>query len=314
MSVNNSTIGPCGTPIDLLRQCKDDLRSKKLLAEGKAKASDKTVAGKISSRHTNTCFVLKANETVSFYRNIDFYFAIEASVTTETVQKNVDEFVKKSDALEKAIADAAKAIKAIKDKANEVKSMACELDSQMKDDCNKAQLKILRDGFTNNCKSNFDDYDLPEQTFDGVIAYLIEKSNKAKELADKAFGSVVDISGIQTFSNVDSLKELSKTLAEKGKEFKGDIDKNVKDNTAELAKAQEELAKIIKELSVTVLEGHKASTEFEGTAFTLDFVCSPDSCDDGRIQEICCKVQATLCDAAGCAEEKPALRNFKNER
>ena len=98
---------------------------------------------------------------------------------------------------------------------------------------------------------------------------------------------------------------MSKVLAEKGKDLKTDVDKNVKDSASELTKTQDELAKIVKEVSVAVMDSHKATTAFEGCAFTLDFVCDPKKPANCDISYLCSKVRQTFCGDGPTAPDKP---------
>ena len=92
---------------------------------------------------------------------------------------------------------------------------------------------------------------------------------------------------------------MSKMIADAVKAFKTDVDANVKDRSAEESKDREELAKAVKELTVKKLEQNKATTCFEGIAFTIDFLCGDDPCNiEGNIPDICDDVMACFCEGS----------------
>ena len=298
---------PCEESKDILLPCKKELCSEKTIQKGVAKAAMTTKETYIANRNNKVCYVLKADETTRLYRNIDYYVAIDANTRSETIEKSIDDLVKKSADLDKAIGEAVKSIKMIKDKSVELKAKACDLDTQRKDSCNTQQLNILNNHFlsTNNkcVVVSPGDVTTPFQDFNAIVEYLLTKTGIVYSGADEAFKSAVSIAGIQTFSNFKSLKELSKQLTLCIKEFKKNIDDNIKSNAEDLKKAQDDLAKSVQEVSLRTLDEHKESVKYEGIAFTVDFICNP-VCDNlGDIDELCCKVMKTFCgDDVPCGD------------
>jgi gas vesicle protein len=293
----------CEQEKDILLPCKKDLKSQKIAWRGAAYAARTTKETYIASRDNKVCCVIKADETTRLYRNLDFYVAIDATCKAETIEKNIEDMIKKNSDLEKAIAEVVKCVKVIKDKTVELKAKACDLDTQRNDSCNNLQLNILNTHFSEKCKVKIPGGTTEFGNFTAIVDHIIEKTGVTCKAADKAFSSAVSIAGIQTFSNIKSLKDLSKQLTLTIKDFKKDIDTNVKSSADELKNAQDELAKAVKEVSLKTLDEHKVSVNYEGIAFTMDFLCNPD-CQDGNIVDLCCKVMNTFCDDI-CGDEKP---------
>lgn len=291
---------------DILHDYKKHLQNNKTEKNGIAEAAKETTKGYLQDRNGKVCFVLKAEEAVRFYRNIDLYVGIQSTCVAEAAQKNVDEQIKKSDDLAKALQEVSKSLKTLKDKAAELKAKACELDTQLKDDCNREQLRILNCNFEQTCgypKSG------TTEAFTALAEQLIDISKAVCSQASKTFNDSAQIAGIQTFSNVKSLKDMSKMIGDAVKSFKTDVDTNVKDRSADETKDREELAKAVKELTVKKLEQNKATTCFEGIAFTVDFLCSEDNClIDDTIPGICAEVMSCFCetpDGGGGSRSKP---------
>ena len=308
---------PCGQNKDIMLPCKKELKSEKILLQGAAEAAKKVKETFEANRNNKVCYMLKADETARLYRNIDIYVAIDANTRAETIEKNIDDLVKKSSDLEKAISEAVKCIKTIKHKAAELKAKACDLDTQTKDSCNQQQLTILDAHFSEKCKVSAPGGTGDFFDFKAIVAHVLTKTGEIYKNADTAFNSAVSIAGIQTFSNVKSLKEMSKQMTLCIKDFKKDVDTNVKTGDDELKKAQEELAKSVKEVSLKTMEEHKESVKYEGVAFTLDFVCDPgcEDCGDKDITEICCKVMNTFCgegEECGCGQKDKKQYSYQN--
>lgn len=297
---NNQNNGndPCGGNRDVLCQYKTALINEVKELFGKADASETLKETKEAVRDSKVCCVLKADETSRFYRNIDFYVAIDANSKAEQIAKNVDEIVKRSENLTKAIGEMVKLIKNLKTKSRELKDKACELDTQIKDSCNQQQLNILNSQFSSDkakCSVKRPGTEKGFMNFTEIASYIESGTKVVWKNADDAFKNAVSISGIQTFSNLKSLKELSKTMATCANEFKKNIDENVKNSTEDLKKAQEELAASVKEVSLKTVEGHKETTLYEGAAFALEFVCDPECCSNESISKLCAEVTRNSC-------------------
>ena len=299
---------PCGKDRDILCQTKTALIDEVKMLDGIAEAAVTNRESQEVVRNSQVCCVLKAQETHTFYRHIDYYVAIDASSKTEHIEKNIGDLIKKSDDLSKAINEAVKCINGIKAKTVELKAKACDLDTQMKDSCNSQQLNILNNHFSSKCEVVKPNNISPQDcygNFSEIASDIIGKTDETWSAADSAFNNAVSIAGIQTFSNVESLKELSKTVAASVKEFKKNVDENIKSSEGEVKKAQEELSKAVKEVTTKTMEEHKDTTKYEGTAFALEFVCQPDCDKEDDIATICEKVMITLCGDPNAPQTPP---------
>jgi hypothetical protein len=310
--VKNGAASGCEQTKDILLECKKAMQDEKKQKQGSAEAALETRVGQLETRDSKVCILLKSEEASRFYRNLDLYAAIDATCTVEAVQKNVDDQIKKSDDLSKALAEASKCIKIIKDKAAELKAKACDFDTQLNDDCNKEQLRILNCNFFERCsyKEGF----TKDDAFEKMAIEVIEKAKAVSIQAAKTFHASAEISGIQTFSNVKSLKDMSKSLVDTIKAFKTDVDTNVKDRAGEVTKAQEDLAKAVKDLATKTLERNKATTIYEGVAFTLEFVCDDDRCKGvpslEDIPNLCNAFTNCFCSPEGEKTSNPGKSNY----
>jgi len=307
---------PCEQNKDILLPLKKDIIYEKTTQKGLAEAAKKIKQTHTANRDSRVCNVIKADETSRLYRAIDYYVAIDANTRAETIEKNIDDLVKKSGDLEKAIGEVTKSIMLIKDKVKELKAKACDLDTQVQDSCNSQQLAILNPHFAAKCRvsdPNGKESQYPD--FSSIIQSVSKKTGFVFENVDKASNTAVSIAGIQSFSHIKSLKEISKLLTLSIKDFKKDIDSNIKSGDDELKKAHDELAKSVKEVTLKSLDEHKESVKYEGVAFTLDFFCNPNCEGEKDIKEICCEVMKTFCEkkeSDACGEYEKYDYRLKN--
>lgn len=284
---------PCDKNKSLLLDCKRELNSRKILKEGEAKAAYTKKKEKISDRNHKVCCLLKAKESHDFYCNIDIYVAIDAGNKAESISTKIGELTGKSKELKKALVDVSKCLKGIKSKAAELVNKVCEIDTQFKDSCNLEQKNILEEHFKNekcfDSEGVCDGYDL--SCFENIVCCMKDKTQEIWTKADGAFDSSVNIAGIQTFSDVASLKDSTSTIIQCLTDFKNDIDKNVGTTDTGVKEAKKEISACVKEVATNTMVEHTCTSMFESTAATLDFACKPcDPKPETTIDEICCKI------------------------
>lgn len=296
--MSTTTHNPCDKNTSLLLDCKRELAARKTLKTGAAVSAYVLKKEKIDNRNHKICCLLKAEESHALYRNIDIYLGIDAGCKADEINKKVTDLTAKSKDLGKAMMEVTKCLKTIKEKAAELKNKVCNIDTAIKDSCNKAQLQILNTHFTEeHCfdpEGLFDGADL--NTFEEIVICMVTQTQKIWTKADAAFNSSVSIAGIQTFSDVAALKDRSKLVIKCLGDFKKDLDKNLGSTEMSLKEAKKEISTCVKETAVNTMNEHLATATFEGTAATLDFACNPcDPAPTMTIEEICEKVMNNAC-------------------
>ena len=261
---------------DILQKCKKDLCVEKVAAGSERAASETKVNSGKGDEQYKICCVVKADETNTFYRNFKFCIGTSTSKDAEQIQGKVKELIDKDKALKKKFKDLVKLIKETKTKMEGVLEVACRLDRCKEEEqrCNLDLYKALEDGIPN----------------------LWDRLEHIKDHAETCYGKItlafdaaIDIAGILTFSDVDSLEDLGKKLNELLVELNKDCEENLKSSAAEEAKANDELNKVLQELSISRFEHCVATAKESGLCDVFDFICDPecDEKDPGRIREIC---------------------------
>jgi hypothetical protein len=274
---------------DALEACKKDLCTKRAAAQSEKNAADTQRKQAESVLENKKQCLLKAKCTLETYQGMDYSVGLKSATNSESIKKNSEEYLAKDGELATSLKGVAQTLKLVKEKIADLKAAACMLDTCVKDSCNAQQIKIIEKTIP----------DFKQEVADKLISV----TNATNGLADTAFIHAVEITGIQTFSNVDSLVELSKNLQAKVKEFKSDLDGNVKERTDEVKKSHEEYAAAVVEFSKKTSDKRKKSVYLEGLAFSLDFICLPTD-PDSEIDIICEKVKDTFRPGRKCRDHE----------
>ena len=128
--------------------------------------------------------------------------------------------------------------------------------------------------------------------------------------------------GIQTFVDIDSLKQLGDDLKKYLDEYKSDINTNIDKAASEWEKARTELVLVKEELVAGKDEKCDADNCKDGLKETLEFLCDPKGCDlEGpSVDEICRKVKDNFgdigeeCDDDDEDHKKPPRKGPKKEQ
>lgn len=297
--MSTTTKNPCDKNNSLLLDCKRELDTRKTLKGGTAVSSIILKQEKIINRDNKICCFLKAEQSHTLYRNLNIYLGIDANCKADEIKSKVTDLSVSSKELGKKMVEVTKCLKTIKEKAAELKNKVCDIDTAIKDSCNKTQLQILNSHFTQedcfDSKGLFGGIEL--SNMEDIVSCMVDQTKDIWKKADNAFKSSVSIAGIQTFSDVTALKERSMMVIKCLGDFKKDLDSNVSSTETNIKEAQKEMITCIKEVALNTMNEHLATSTFEGTAATLDFACDPcNPASEMTIEDICDKVMNNACE------------------
>ncbi|MDQ6761528.1 MAG: hypothetical protein M3015_02745 [Bacteroidota bacterium] len=267
------------------------------------------------------CMFLHTEENYRRYRNLDICAGTELLQTNDSIKVNVANLNKLNKDLNTALTTLTKQIKDVKNKFADLKSAACKLDDSITDKCNAAQWKALTGKTAENCNDNpkppVDACKNAEVEIDSLICL---PKGLGKDI-DYIFQSSADVTGIQIFSNIDTLEPLQKSLSDKSTAFEKLISDTMKTRKSELDKLQDDLVASVKSITQSAMNRNSMRSDFEGYYDTVDFLCCPpcdclpkvsdnqssennsgnDDCNprlhdcETAICEICTDVQTTFC-------------------
>lgn len=226
-----------------------------------------------SNRQYKICAYVEGQELLNFYNTLDFCEAISAVSASGQVGDKIKKIEAKNGELKKQFDDVVKSIKDLRTKLYEVEMKAYDVGDAFEDPANKDQIMVLRDFLQKPTVEN-----------------LVDMSDKTHDKSNRAFSTAVDVAGILTFANIESLKGFGDALSQKTVDFKKNVDDNVKKAADDLKKAQQELGEASKALMVNKLVGKDYSVEDEGLAATDEFLGNGDNaiCDClPTIEKVC---------------------------
>jgi hypothetical protein len=224
--------------------------------------------------------------------------------------------------LNKVLTDITKQIKDAKSKFADLKSASCKLDDSITDKCNAAQWKALTGKVLENCNEDPKQPIDPCKNTEAEINSLICLPKGLGKDIDYIFQSSADVTGIQMFSNIDTLDPLQKTLSDKSNAFEKLISDTMKTRKGDLDKLQTDLVDSVKSITQSAMDRNSMRSDFEGYYDTTKFLCCPtcncvtitptnqdspgkDNCKDecnprlqvcgNKICGICKDVQVTFC-------------------
>ena len=251
------------------------------------------------------CMFIHTEENYQRYRNLEICVGTELLQTNDSLKTNVASLNKLNTDLNKLLTDITKQIKDAKGKFADLKSAACKLDDSVTDKCNAAQWKAMTGKANENCT---DGSTPPVDPFKNAEKEIYNLTCLPKGLGkdiDYIFQASADVTGIQIFSNIDTLDPLQKTLSDRSNAFEKLISDTMKTRKADLDKLQTDLVDTVKTITKSAMDRNIARSNFEGYYDATHFLCCPP-CD-------CVTVPSTDSNTAGNDGSKeicdPRLQN-----
>ncbi len=246
--------------------------------EGKVEQQQTKFDGEKDVFKEKKCMFLHTEENYRRYRNLEICAGTELLQTNDSIKANVAGLNKWNKDLNKILTDLIKQIKDAKSKFADLKSASCKLDDSITDKCNAAQWKALTGKTSENCKDDpkppIDACKNAETEINNLICY---PKGLGKDI-DYIFQSSADVTGIQIFSNIDTLEPLQKSLSDKSNAFEKLISETMKTRKSELDKLQDDLVVSVKSITQSAMDRNSMRSDFEGYYDAVDFLCCP-SCD-----------------------------------
>jgi hypothetical protein len=228
--------------------------------------------------HDKKCMFLHTEENYQRYRNLEICVGTELLQTNVSIKTNVASLNKLNTDLNKVLTDITKQIKDAKSKFADLKSAACKLDDSIIDKCNAAQWKAITGKTLENCKEDPKPPSDACKNAESEIKNIICLPKGLGKDIDYIFQSSADVTGIQLFSNIDTLDPLQKTLSDKSNAFEKLISETMKTRKSDLDTLQTDLVNSVKSITQSAMDRNSIRSDFEGYYDATRFLCCPD-CD-----------------------------------
>ena len=252
----------------------------------------------------------KSREVWDTYNKLDLCYTVTSHKKGTLLYDDIKRYCDKEIELEKQLKEAVKCIKETKTKLNEVVNEACKIDRCIKEE------RRCKQGLYEHLKG-------PKNEWKEILSEIEKCSIDCFNHACHTFDIGVDVVGIQTFVDIDSLKQLGEDLKKYLEEYKSDIKTNIEKAAGEWEKARTELVQIKEELVVGKDEKCDADNCKDGLKETLEFLCDPKGCDlEGpSVEEICRKVKDNFgkdigeeCDDEDEDHKKPSRKGSNKDQ
>ncbi|AXT61559.1 hypothetical protein D1816_14775 [Aquimarina sp. AD10] len=246
--------------------------SLKVIKNDKKTAASLYVANEIlrrskkAARRYKVCGLDKAQESQGVYEDIMSCVTIGSSKKTEIIQKNVNEYTKKDDEIEKLIKESSKLLNEMRLKIEDAHNAACAMSNCFENKILPKTGKSTKDG---------EKADVHED-----LQKILQKTKELNEKGQNAFDSSVTIAGIQTFTNTHSLNDFMAKLSAAMGTFKSTVEQNITSTSGDVTVCREELNVIEEELAQVVCDKKTEAVKYQGLEDVIDYVCKGKYNDD----------------------------------
>lgn len=220
------------------------------------------------------CCFIETEINYQVYRNLELCVGVELIQASAEIKQTVTNEIKFSDDLAAVLKNIVKAAKEAKQKFNDLRKAACDLDACMRDKCNCTQLLILTGILPEKCdeKANRNvTAACPEAQV--ILEELTEQPEIFLNDMDIIVNAAADVAGIQTFTNVKALETFQTNLSANAKILDDIILEKMKKGEADLKKCQDELVAVIKELTILDYSLYKKRNLVDSEKETIEYLC-----------------------------------------
>lgn len=259
---------------DTIDKCKLELCEEKVAANSYKDAKCTDVESKQEEKKYKICCLTKAQEAHHQYLNIDFCVATSAIEESKLIKDGIKNLVSKNGELEKMLKATTKAIKEVKTKLAEALDAACKFERCIEEEerCNPEILNALAQGIP---------------AFSDRVMNIKENASSCYDKIAKGFDSAVNISGIQTFSNIGSFTPFGDTLCTMMDKYRANLDDNIKFNESQVKEAQTGLTDCIKQMTESKNEKCLAISSLSAAQEIYEYICNP-GCEEDSYDKIKC--------------------------
>jgi len=249
---------------ELIDQCIEQLEDQRKAKQAEKKALETACKLKECVEDYKVCCLEKSQDVWVTYNQLDLCYTSKSTMAVELLNGHINKYCDKEKELEQKLKEAVKCIGETKKKLNEVVNEACKLDRCVKEE------KRCKNGLYDQIKGAKNEW---KSLIKEIEAHSVECFNRACNTFDKG----VDVVGIQTFVDIESLKVLGSDLQKYTLELQSDIESNIQKSYDQWSKDRAELVTIQKELVQEQFAKCDADNCKDAIRETLEFLCDPNA-------------------------------------
>lgn len=236
----------------------------KKLEEGNLEVSRTKQNSLESDRRYAVCSLAKSEETFKYYRNMNNFELVDMVDSANTIKGKIDADVKADAELGKKIAETSKVLNDLHVKLHEANNAACSMRN-----CLQSLL-----GFNDNC--------IPVE-----LTCVLDSAKGLSDDGKSAANAMVNIAGIHTFSNIETLQPFATGLIEKLVVLNKLTDSLAANAKKDGESTQADLVKILTQLNKAEFDSFHITGRIAAHASTLEFICEKPCESICRVDEIC---------------------------
>jgi len=265
---------------ELIDQCIESLKDEKKAKRAEQKALKTACDLKECVEDYKVCCLQKSREVWDTYNQLDLCYVVSSSKKVDLLNEDIKKYCDKENELEKKLKDVVKCVNETKTKLNEVVNEACRIDRCIKEE------KRCKNGLYDQIKG-------AKNEWRALIQDIEVCSVDCFNIACKTFDVGVDVVGLQTFVDIESLKKLGEDLDGYFGRLETDVADNIQKAEAEWKKARTELVDIQQQLVTGKFAKCEADNCKDAVTETLEFLCDPGACDqlEPSLEDLCAKVK-----------------------
>ncbi|HEY2720696.1 MAG TPA: hypothetical protein VGI82_03165 [Chitinophagaceae bacterium] len=243
------------------------------------------------------CRFVKTEKNYRILRNLELSVGIELIKAADNISTNITTYTGFNTSLVKALNDLVQSAKSAQAKFGDLRVSAETLAAATKNSCNRTQMTLLTGEIHEDCKEGPLPGKRPDDCRDAgrVLEELIAKPAHLCMDIDAVLSTAVDVLGIQTFSNINSLSQtFLPSIKTSAKTFDDFINDRIKASTTELTTAQTALSDSAKAVIDVEYQVFNSRIDLEVDNGVKEFLCHPP-CDcitegEGSFKDCKCKI------------------------
>jgi len=221
------------------------------------------------ARGYKLCTLAKTDETWNFYSNLDNYELFDFQRSAEIIKTHIDGYVKADDDLTKLIKDGSKLLNDLRKKLRDANDASCAMHN-----CLQSVLE-----FGDDC--------VP-----GELTAVTDKARWLSENGQDAAEAMIDIAGIHTFANLNSLKTFAAELVTLVTDLRKIITEDIKQADEAIVNAQKDLTIAIDALNTEEFDSFEETSVLNSIKSTIEFICEGECPPIECVEEICKETSA----------------------
>ena len=262
-------------PADIICEYYKELNKSKEDFELKMKTAKTNMQRENIKRGYKLCCLDMAEMTHGYYSDMENYELHDMLKSVEIIKTNLDTYATKNSELQSMIQSSAKKLSELKGKVHEAHDAACAMRN-----CINRHLNL--DGGPDGGADNE-----ASQEVKDALRKVMQKSTDLDAEAQDAAEAMVKVAGIQTFTDVEGVKELVDELSTSMNALHESVTGYISSASEQVTESQESLITVVEELNTEEFSRYENKTSRIGVQRSMHFICKGHCAPIEYVDQIC---------------------------